>query len=71
MGMADCMPFFGIGDLREILQAIKVRDAKTVEQCRPLKVANYLEVRNAPWNILFNDPFTIAVSKYEHIWRVY
>uniref|UniRef100_A0A672RRH3 PMS1 protein homolog 1-like n=1 Tax=Sinocyclocheilus grahami TaxID=75366 RepID=A0A672RRH3_SINGR len=42
-GMADCMPFFGIGDLREILQAIKVRDAKTVEQCRPLKVSNYLE----------------------------
>uniref|UniRef100_A0A673JB30 PMS1 protein homolog 1-like n=1 Tax=Sinocyclocheilus rhinocerous TaxID=307959 RepID=A0A673JB30_9TELE len=42
-GMADCMPFFGIGDLREILQAIKVQDAKTVEQCRPLKVSNYLE----------------------------
>ncbi|XP_067301203.1 PMS1 protein homolog 1 isoform X1 [Pseudorasbora parva] len=43
MGMADCMPFFGIGDLREILKAIKVRDAKTVEQCRPLKVSNYLK----------------------------
>ncbi|XP_073710728.1 PMS1 protein homolog 1 isoform X1 [Misgurnus anguillicaudatus] len=42
-GMADCMPFFGIGDLREILQAIKARDAKTVEHCRPLKVSNYLE----------------------------
>uniref|UniRef100_A0A671L4F1 HMG box domain-containing protein n=1 Tax=Sinocyclocheilus anshuiensis TaxID=1608454 RepID=A0A671L4F1_9TELE len=42
-GMADCMPFFGIGDLREILQAIKVQNAKTVEQCRPLKVSNYLE----------------------------
>ncbi|KAL1267554.1 hypothetical protein QQF64_032917 [Cirrhinus molitorella] len=56
-GMADCMPFFGIGDLREILQAIKVRDAKTVAQCRPLKVSNYLEseavrlVRQLPLNL--------------------
>ncbi|NP_958476.2 PMS1 protein homolog 1 [Danio rerio] len=43
MGMADCMPFFGIGDLREILQAIKARGAKTVAQCRPRKVSHYLE----------------------------
>ncbi len=74
-GMADCMPFFGIGDLREILQAIKVRDAKTVEQCRPLKVSNYLEVRDDPWGILFNDPFFICHHSIkiqgEHIWRVY
>lgn len=52
-GMADCMPFYGIGDLREILQAVKGRDAKTVEHCRPLKVSNYLEVREAFWNTLF------------------
>ncbi|RXN31394.1 PMS1 -like protein [Labeo rohita] len=60
-GMADCMPFFGIGDLREILQAIKVRDAKTVAQCRPLKVSNYLEseavrlVRQLPLNLSRSD----------------
>ncbi|XP_051567024.1 PMS1 protein homolog 1 isoform X2 [Myxocyprinus asiaticus] len=42
-GMADCMPFYGLGDLREILQAVKARDAKNAEQCRPLKVSNYLE----------------------------
>uniref|UniRef100_A0A8C2AJV5 PMS1 homolog 1, mismatch repair system component n=1 Tax=Cyprinus carpio TaxID=7962 RepID=A0A8C2AJV5_CYPCA len=60
-GMADCMPFFGIGDLREILQAIKVRDAKTVEQCRPLKVSNYLEseavrlARQLPLNLTRAD----------------
>ncbi|KAI7808549.1 PMS1 protein-like protein 1 [Triplophysa rosa] len=56
-GMADCMPFYGIGDLREILQAVKGRDAKTVEHCRPLKVSNYLEgesvrlVRQFPLNL--------------------
>uniref|UniRef100_A0A8C1JJT0 PMS1 homolog 1, mismatch repair system component n=1 Tax=Cyprinus carpio TaxID=7962 RepID=A0A8C1JJT0_CYPCA len=60
-GMADCMPFFGIGDLREILQVIKVRDAKTVEQCRPLKVSNYLEseavrlARQLPLNLTRAD----------------
>ncbi|KAL6484345.1 hypothetical protein MHYP_G00063900 [Metynnis hypsauchen] len=42
-GMADCMPFYGIADLREILTAVKERDAKAVQQCRPLKVSNYLE----------------------------
>uniref|UniRef100_A0AAR2KTC4 HMG box domain-containing protein n=1 Tax=Pygocentrus nattereri TaxID=42514 RepID=A0AAR2KTC4_PYGNA len=42
-GMADCMPFYGIADLREILTAVKEQDAKTVQQCRPLKVSNYLE----------------------------
>ncbi|KAI4905127.1 hypothetical protein NFI96_020264, partial [Prochilodus magdalenae] len=42
-GMADCMPFYGIADLREILTAVKDRDAKAVQQCRPLKVSNYLE----------------------------
>ncbi|XP_072541561.1 PMS1 protein homolog 1 [Salminus brasiliensis] len=42
-GMADCMPFYGIADLREILTAVKDRGAKEVQQCRPLKVTNYLE----------------------------
>ncbi|KAA0715537.1 PMS1 protein -like protein 1 DNA mismatch repair protein [Triplophysa tibetana] len=56
-GMADCMPFYGIGDLREILQSVKDQDAKTVEHCRPLKVSNYLEgeavrlVRQLPLNL--------------------
>ncbi|XP_028847315.1 PMS1 protein homolog 1 [Denticeps clupeoides] len=42
-GMADCMPFFSVADLREILAAIKDRNAQTVEKCRPLKVTHYLE----------------------------
>uniref|UniRef100_A0A8C2DX34 PMS1 homolog 1, mismatch repair system component n=1 Tax=Cyprinus carpio TaxID=7962 RepID=A0A8C2DX34_CYPCA len=51
-GMADCMPFLGIGDLREILQAIKVRDAKTVEQCRPLKLRRAVRLaRQLPLNL--------------------
>uniref|UniRef100_A0A8C1VR69 PMS1 homolog 1, mismatch repair system component n=1 Tax=Cyprinus carpio TaxID=7962 RepID=A0A8C1VR69_CYPCA len=51
-GMADCMPFLGIGDLREILQAIKVRVAKTVEQCRPLKLRRAVRLaRQLPLNL--------------------
>lgn len=46
--MADCVPFLGVEDLREILTAVLRRKARTVEECRPLKVANYLKVRNRP-----------------------
>lgn len=45
--MADCMPFYGIPDLKEILIAVKDRKAQTLRQCRPLKVTNYLEVRSS------------------------
>lgn len=43
--MADDVPFLGVEDLREILTAVLHRKARTVEECRPLKVANYLKVR--------------------------
>ncbi|KAM9364166.1 PMS1 protein homolog 1 isoform 1-T2 [Pholidichthys leucotaenia] len=41
--MADCVPFLGLEDLREILIAVLHRKAKTVQECRPLKVTNYLQ----------------------------
>uniref|UniRef100_A0A8C7GHK1 PMS1 homolog 1, mismatch repair system component n=1 Tax=Oncorhynchus kisutch TaxID=8019 RepID=A0A8C7GHK1_ONCKI len=41
--MADCVPFLGMEDLREILTAVLHRNAKTVKECRPLKVTNYLQ----------------------------
>uniref|UniRef100_A0A4W5NST4 PMS1 homolog 1, mismatch repair system component n=1 Tax=Hucho hucho TaxID=62062 RepID=A0A4W5NST4_9TELE len=41
--MADCVPFLGMEDLREILTAVLHRNAKTVPECRPLKVTNYLQ----------------------------
>lgn len=44
--MADYVPFLGVEDLREILTAVLHRKARTVKECRPLKVANYLKVRN-------------------------
>ncbi|XP_017325912.1 PMS1 protein homolog 1 [Ictalurus punctatus] len=59
--MADCMPFYGIADLREILTAVKDRNAQTVQQCRPLKVTNYLEgeavrmTRQLPLNMSRDD----------------
>lgn len=44
--MANCVPFLGVEDLREILTAILHRNASTVKECRPLKVRSYLQVRD-------------------------
>uniref|UniRef100_A0A8C3CXB2 PMS1 homolog 1, mismatch repair system component n=1 Tax=Cairina moschata TaxID=8855 RepID=A0A8C3CXB2_CAIMO len=42
-GMANCLPYYGLSDLKEILNAVINRNAKEVYECRPLKVINYLE----------------------------
>ncbi|KFV05529.1 PMS1 protein 1, partial [Pterocles gutturalis] len=42
-GMSNCLPYYGISDLKEILNAVVNRNAKEVYECRPLKVVNYLE----------------------------
>ncbi|XP_064516512.1 PMS1 protein homolog 1 isoform X1 [Pseudopipra pipra] len=42
-GMANCLPYYGISDLKEILSAVVNGNAKEVYECRPLKVVNYLE----------------------------
>lgn len=42
-GMAQCLPFYGIMDLKEILNAIVNKNAKEIYECRPRKVINYLE----------------------------
>ncbi|NXK44877.1 PMS1 protein, partial [Chauna torquata] len=42
-GMANCLSYYGVSDLKEILNAIVSRNAKEVYECRPLKVVNYLE----------------------------
>ncbi|KAM9038963.1 PMS1 protein homolog 1 isoform X1 [Sarcophilus harrisii] len=42
-GMANCIPFYGILDLKEILNAVLNKNAKEVYECRPRKVINYLE----------------------------
>lgn len=48
-GMANCLPYYGIPDLKEILSAVVDCNAKEVHECRPLKVMNYLEVSIALW----------------------
>ncbi|XP_047458006.1 PMS1 protein homolog 1 isoform X2 [Mugil cephalus] len=59
--MADCVPFLGVEDLREILAAVLHRKARTVQECRPLKVSNYLQgeavrlVRQLPTNLPRED----------------
>uniref|UniRef100_A0A673YLC9 PMS1 homolog 1, mismatch repair system component n=1 Tax=Salmo trutta TaxID=8032 RepID=A0A673YLC9_SALTR len=59
--MADCVPFLGMEDLREILTAVLHRNAKTVQECRPLKVTNYLQgeavrlARQLPVNLAKED----------------
>ncbi|XP_077175578.1 PMS1 protein homolog 1 isoform X2 [Paroedura picta] len=42
-GMTSCIPYYGVSDLKEILSAVINKNAKEVYECRPLKVANYLE----------------------------
>ncbi|KAM5267680.1 PMS1 protein homolog 1 isoform 7-T11 [Hipposideros larvatus] len=42
-GMANCLPFYGMMDLKEILNAILNKNAKEVYECRPRKVISYLE----------------------------
>ncbi|XP_040418186.1 PMS1 protein homolog 1 isoform X5 [Cygnus olor] len=42
-GMANCLSYYGLSDLKEILNAVVNRNAKEVYECRPLKVLNYLE----------------------------
>ncbi|XP_034041984.1 PMS1 protein homolog 1 [Thalassophryne amazonica] len=59
--MADCVPYFGVADLREVLTAVVHRKAKTVHECRPLKVTNYLQgeavrlARQLPTNLSRKD----------------
>lgn len=59
--MADCVPFLGVEDLREILTAVLHRKATTVQECRPLKVTNYLQgeavrlARQLPSNLSRGD----------------
>ncbi|KAL1771044.1 PMS1 protein-like 1 isoform X1 [Sigmodon hispidus] len=42
-GMANCLPFYGVMDLKEILNAIIDKHAKELCECRPRKVTSYLE----------------------------
>ncbi|XP_072468737.1 PMS1 protein homolog 1 isoform X1 [Notamacropus eugenii] len=42
-GMANCLPFYGILDLKEILNAVLNKNAKEVYECRPRKVISFLE----------------------------
>ncbi|XP_067993999.1 PMS1 protein homolog 1 [Melanerpes formicivorus] len=42
-GLANCLPYYGVSDLKEILNAVVNGNAKEVYECRPLKVVNYLE----------------------------
>ncbi|XP_070694083.1 PMS1 protein homolog 1 isoform X1 [Pempheris klunzingeri] len=59
--MADCVPFLGVEDLREILTAVLHKEARTVQECRPLKVKNYLQgeavrlARQLPTNLSRED----------------
>ncbi|KAB0359066.1 hypothetical protein FD754_003222 [Muntiacus muntjak] len=41
--MANCLPFYGVMDLKEVLNAILNKNAKEVYECRPRKVISYLE----------------------------
>ncbi|XP_064182833.1 PMS1 protein homolog 1 isoform X3 [Anguilla rostrata] len=42
-GIANCVPFLGVADLKEILAAVVDRNATSVRETRPLKVISYLQ----------------------------
>uniref|UniRef100_A0A8D0E3T6 PMS1 homolog 1, mismatch repair system component n=1 Tax=Salvator merianae TaxID=96440 RepID=A0A8D0E3T6_SALMN len=42
-GIANCLPYYGVSDLKELLSAVINNNAKELHECRPLKVINYLE----------------------------
>ncbi|KAG8432795.1 hypothetical protein GDO86_017149 [Hymenochirus boettgeri] len=42
-GIASCLPFYGISDLKEILLFELNKNSNELCDCRPLKVLNYLE----------------------------
>ncbi|XP_053327822.1 PMS1 protein homolog 1 [Spea bombifrons] len=42
-GMATSLPFYGISDLKEILNTVINGNGKELCDCRPLKVSNYLK----------------------------
>lgn len=44
VGLASCMPMYGIRDLQEILGLVVNSGATSVYQARPLKVSFYLQV---------------------------
>ncbi|KAM9305580.1 PMS1 protein homolog 1 [Gastrophryne carolinensis] len=60
-GMATSLPFYGISDLKEILDLVKYQNSKELYDCRPLKVLNYLEgeavrlSRQLPLNLSKDD----------------
>ncbi|XP_063286225.1 PMS1 protein homolog 1 [Pelobates fuscus] len=42
-GLPTCLPFYGISDLKEVLNSVMNTNGKELCDCRPLKVLNYLE----------------------------
>nr|XP_032802165.1 PMS1 protein homolog 1 isoform X2 [Petromyzon marinus] len=42
-GLATSLPYYGVSDLGEVLDAILHKHATEVEHCRPLKLVNYLQ----------------------------
>lgn len=41
--IADCVSFLGVDDLKGVLKAVVQRRARAVQECRPLKITNYLK----------------------------
>ncbi|XP_007948415.1 PMS1 protein homolog 1 [Orycteropus afer afer] len=73
-GMANCLPFYGVMDLKEILNAILNKNAKEVYECRPRKVISYLEgeavrlSRQLPMYLSKEDVLDI-VNRIKHQFR--
>ncbi|XP_056145707.1 PMS1 protein homolog 1 [Lampris incognitus] len=70
--VADCVPYLGVEHLREILTAVLHRKAKTVQECRPLIVTNYLQgeavrlARQLPTNLTRQDVEETLLRMKQH-----
>ncbi|XP_077978141.1 PMS1 protein homolog 1-like [Glandiceps talaboti] len=43
VSMASCLPYYGLCDLKELLELVTKTTANTVAKCRPVKVIHYLQ----------------------------
>ncbi|KAM5151538.1 PMS1 protein homolog 1 isoform 2-T3 [Mantella aurantiaca] len=72
-GMASILPFYGISDLKEILNFVMKKNARELCDCRPLKVLNYLEgeavrlARQLPLTLAKDDVYDTLSRMRKHL----
>ncbi|XP_068101010.1 PMS1 protein homolog 1 isoform X2 [Hyperolius riggenbachi] len=72
-GMASNLPFYGLSDLKEILNLVMNKNAKELCDCRPLKILHFLEgeavrlARQLPLKLSKDDVFDAISRMKKHL----